>query len=93
MEKWLCWGALGISGLLFILFVLDLVTKSIPFGGLSTVVNILAAAACAIDIGAYTYRSVKSILDNNLDRHPKQKVDADREPISHPNIRGPRYYN
>jgi transposase len=52
-----------------------------------------AAAARAIDIGAYTYRSVKSILDNNLDRHPKQKVDADREPISHPNIRGPRYYN
>ena len=52
-----------------------------------------AAAARAIDIGAYTYRSVKSILDNNLDRHPKQNVDADREPISHPNIRGPRYYN
>ena len=48
MEKWLCWGALGVSGLLFILFVLDLVTKSLPFGGLSTLVDILAAAACAI---------------------------------------------
>ena len=48
MEKWLCWGALGLSGLLFILFVLDLVTKSIPFGGLSTVVDILAAVGCAI---------------------------------------------
>jgi hypothetical protein len=48
MEKWLCWGAMGVSGILFILFVLDLVTKSIPFGGLSTMVDILAAAACGL---------------------------------------------
>jgi hypothetical protein len=48
MEKWLCWGAMGISGVLLILFVLDLVTKSIPFGGLSTLVDILGAAACAL---------------------------------------------
>ena len=39
---------MGISGLLFILFIADLVTKSIPFGGLSTLVDILGAAACAI---------------------------------------------
>jgi hypothetical protein len=49
MEKWLCWGAMGISGLLFILFVLDLAIK-IPFGGLSTLVDILAALGCAIVI-------------------------------------------
>ena len=48
MEKWLCWGAMGISGVLFILFILDLVTKSIPFGGLSAVVDILGAVACGI---------------------------------------------
>ena len=50
MEKWLCWGAMGISGCLFILFVLDVVTKSIPFGGLSVTVDILGALACALVI-------------------------------------------
>ncbi len=52
-----------------------------------------AAAARAIDIGAYTYGSVKSILDNNLDRHPAQEDAADGASVLHPNIRGPRYYN
>ena len=52
-----------------------------------------AAAERAIDIGAHTYGSVKSILDNNLDRRPAQKRAADGTPILHPNIRGPRYYN
>ena len=32
MEKWLCWGALGVSGFLLLLFVLDLIV-SVPFGG------------------------------------------------------------
>jgi hypothetical protein len=47
----------------------------------------------AIDIGARTYGSVKSILANNLDRRPSPKRPADDTPILHPNIRGPRYYN
>jgi transposase len=52
-----------------------------------------AAATRAIDIGARTYGSVKSILANNLDRHPNNKRSADETPIQHSNIRGPRYYN
>ena len=52
-----------------------------------------AAADRAIDIGARTYGSVKSILDNKLDRRPAQKRAADGTPILHANIRGPRYYN
>jgi transposase len=52
-----------------------------------------AAADRAIDIGARTYGSVKSILDNNLDRRPAQKRATDGTPILHANIRGPRYYN
>ena len=52
-----------------------------------------AAAERAIDIGARTYGSVKSILDNNLDRRPAQKRATDGTPILHANIRGPRYYN
>ncbi len=52
-----------------------------------------AAAERAIDIGARTYGSVKSILDNHLDRRPLQKRATDGTPILHANIRGPRYYN
>jgi transposase len=52
-----------------------------------------AAALRAIDIGARTYGSVKSILANNLDQRPSPRRSADDAPILHPNIRGPRYYN
>ncbi|HZB91982.1 MAG TPA: IS21 family transposase [Stellaceae bacterium] len=51
------------------------------------------AAARALDIGARTYGSVKSILDNNLDRHAAQQRGADGVTIHHPNIRGARYYH
>ena len=52
-----------------------------------------AAAERAIDIGARTYGSVKSILDNSLDRRPARQRSTDGTPILHANIRGPRYYN
>jgi transposase len=52
-----------------------------------------AAATRALDIGARTYGSVKSILDNNLDRHAAQQRSADGAAILHPNIRGARYYH
>ena len=52
-----------------------------------------AAAERALEIGAKTYGSVKSILDNHLDRRPAQKRATDGTPILHSNIRGPRYYN
>ena len=51
-----------------------------------------AAATRAIEIGARTYGSVRSILDNKLDRQAAHKRAADGVPILHPNIRGPRYY-
>ena len=52
-----------------------------------------AAAERAIEIGARTYGSVKSILDAKLDRRPAPRRPADTAPIRHPNIRGPRYYH
>ena len=60
-----------------------------PFGR----VRLEAAAVRAIHIGARTYGSVKSILDNNLDRHPAQERTADGVSILHTNIRGSRYYH
>ncbi|MFL5199116.1 MAG: IS21 family transposase [Microvirga sp.] len=52
-------------------------------------------AACmrALEIGARTYGSVRSILDNRLDRRPAPKRAADSPAIDHTNIRGPRYYH
>ncbi len=52
-----------------------------------------AAAEHAIEIGARTYGSVKSILDTKLDRRPAPRRPADTAPIRHSNIRGPRYYH
>ena len=52
-----------------------------------------AAATRAIAIGTLTYGSVRSILDNKLDRKPAPRPPADTEPVLHPNIRGPRYYH
>jgi hypothetical protein len=47
MEKWMCWGSLGVSGVLLLLFLLDLVL-GMPFGGLSTVVDILGLISCGL---------------------------------------------
>ncbi|MCI0639773.1 MAG: hypothetical protein L0Y72_08910 [Gemmataceae bacterium] len=47
MEKYLCWSAMGISGLLLVVFILDFVI-GIPFGGLSPFVSIVASLACAL---------------------------------------------
>lgn len=51
-----------------------------------------AACARALEIGALSYRSVASILDNHLDRPPPPPAAAGA-PLLHPNIRGPRYYH
>jgi transposase len=52
-----------------------------------------AAATRAIEIGTLTYGSVRSILDNKLDRHAAQSRPVDAVPVLHSNIRGPRYYH
>ena len=52
-----------------------------------------AAAGRAIEIGALTYGSVKSILDNKLEQQPTERHTADLMPIHHPNIRGSGYFH
>lgn len=47
MEKWLCWGSLGTSGVLLILFLLDMIL-GIPFGGIGIVVNLLGMVGCGL---------------------------------------------
>jgi hypothetical protein len=47
MEKWLCWGSMGVAGLLLVLFLLDLIVN-IPFGGVSAAVDVISILACAL---------------------------------------------
>ena len=47
MEKWLCWGSMGVAGLLLLLFLLDLFL-SFPFGGLSKAVDVLVILSCGV---------------------------------------------
>jgi transposase len=51
-------------------------------------------AACkrALDIGAPTYRCVKTILANRAEADLPQQTETRREPVRHDNIRGADYY-
>lgn len=51
-------------------------------------------AACrrALAINSIGYKSVESILKNNLDQQPLPKTQPTRPAIEHPNLRGPEYY-
>ena len=50
-----------------------------------------AVSARAVAIGALTYKSIASILANNLHRDQRQPESA--AVIDHPNVRGPRYFH
>jgi transposase len=50
-----------------------------------------AVSAKAVAIGAPTYKSVASILANNLDRSPRSSGSV--AVIDHANLRGPRYFH
>ena len=54
--------------------------------------NLEAACLRAIEIGALSYTSVQSILQNNLHRHRPPKP-AEGPAITHENIRGPEYFH
>jgi transposase len=68
---------------------LGIVRLTKPFGA----ARVEAAAMRALEVGARTYGSVKSILDNYLDRQAPQRRAANDPAILHSNIRGARYYN
>jgi hypothetical protein len=53
-------------------------------------------AACrrALKIGACSYKSIESILKNELDQKPlPEPPKPSSPPASHANIRGPEYYH
>jgi dTDP-glucose 4,6-dehydratase len=52
-----------------------------------------AVSARALEIGALNYKSVASILANNLDRVAARSSRKEPTLFDHPNVRGPRYFN
>lgn len=53
-----------------------------------------AACAKAVAVGAFTRRSVASILEHGLDRLPDESsLPAEEPPLFHENLRGPDYYH
>lgn len=51
-----------------------------------------AACGRALAIGTKSFRSVESILKNNLDQRKISEEDEPAPPVRHSNIRGPHYY-
>jgi hypothetical protein len=47
MEKWFCWGSLGIAAALLPFFILDMFL-SIPFGGAGWMIDSFGAASCGV---------------------------------------------
>lgn len=56
-------------------------------------VRMEAAALRALRANATSYKSLKSILDNGLDRLPLAPAAPAQSPAQHPNLRGPQYYH
>jgi transposase len=52
-----------------------------------------AVSLRALEVGAMNYKSVASILANNLDRVVASQSQAEPTLFDHPNVRGPRYFN
>lgn len=59
MEKWLCWGSLGVAGLLTLLFLLDIII-GFPFGGIGIVIDIIGIVACGLT-GYLAWESFREI--------------------------------
>ncbi len=47
MEKWLCWGSIGVAGLMLLLFLLDIFLE-FPFGRLNLAVDIFGILASGL---------------------------------------------
>jgi threonine/homoserine/homoserine lactone efflux protein len=59
MEKWLCWGSLGVSGILLLLFLLDLILGT-PFGRIDWIVDIVGMIGCGL-VGYLAWETFKDL--------------------------------
>ena len=59
MEKWMCWAALGVAGVVLILFLLDLAI-GMPFGKISPFADIVAIVACGL-VGYVSWEAMRDL--------------------------------
>ncbi len=60
IEQWLCWSSLGVAGLMFLLFGLDLVLK-VPFGkGIGAAVDIIIILASLL-LGYLSWNAARDL--------------------------------
>ena len=59
MEKWLCWGSMGLAGVLLILFLLDMIL-GLPFGNMGWLINGIGILACGL-VGYLGWESYKEL--------------------------------
>ncbi len=52
-----------------------------------------AAGKRALELGACSYQSLKSILKRSLDRQTSPSLESERSGPRHENVRGARYYD
>jgi transposase len=52
-----------------------------------------AASQRALQLGACSYQSLKSILKRSLDRQPALEPETSKPGPQHENLRGPHYYD
>jgi hypothetical protein len=60
MEKWMCYGALGVAGLMFLLFLLDLII-GIPFGGSPFMMVDIFGLLASLAVGYLGYNSMRDL--------------------------------
>jgi hypothetical protein len=60
MEKWLCFGSMGVAALLLLLFLLD-AALGVPFGRVSVVVDVfgILASGLVLYLGYDAYRDLR----------------------------------
>jgi hypothetical protein len=59
MEKWMCYGSMGVAGLLLLLFLLD-IFAGFPFGKISVVVDVFGILASGV-VGYLAYDAYRDL--------------------------------
>lgn len=60
MEKWLCYGAMGVAGLMAIVFLLDLII-GIPFGGKPFVIGDVLGLLASLIVGYLGFNASRDL--------------------------------
>lgn len=60
MEKWLCYGTLGVAGLMAFIFLLDLIV-GFPFGGGAFIIGDIFGLLSSLIVGYLGYNAMRDL--------------------------------